>query len=519
MRWPEPLLALALVGAGGALAQTPKPAGKPVTVAGKPPLVRSTALPPCWAVAYSPDGATLAVGTYRQVLIYDADGTRRATWTVSNDAVRAVAFSPDGKLLAIGTGVPGAGGQVKLLDAATGTLVRAWSGHTDTVESVAFAGERLLSAADDETVRLTETATGKAVGTLTEHIGRCLAVAVPSKLSDDTGGALFATAGADKMLKIWDADLRRVVVNFDQCQGTVWSVAATPQPGRFVAGADDGSVRLFGIYREKPPEKPDPTQPLPRGGYVALNLTGGHEGPVYAVAASEASLFSGGADGKIAIWNYGGGRERTFSDALGDIYGLAVSPDGKRLAAASRDGHVRVYDLEQRKLVQELPPAPPPPTPKAPTGPLGTGTGLWARYYQGRALDGLPVLTRLDPRIDFDFAHKPDGRAPQNEFSVRWEGFVEAPVTGEYLFHTLSDDGVRLAVGGRPVIDNWTDHGTTEDRSVPIALTAGQRVFLRMEYYQGNADAVAQLLWTPPGQERQVIPTNRLYPAGGKATP
>ena len=59
---------------------------------------------------------------------------------------------------------------------------------------------------------------------------------------------------------------------------------------------------------------------------------------------------------------------------------------------------------------------------------------------------------------------------------------MQAQRTQTYTFYTTSDDGVRLWVNNQLVVDNWTDHAATEN-SGAIALTAGQRYDIRMEFY------------------------------------
>ncbi|MFM7322343.1 MAG: WD40 repeat domain-containing protein [Armatimonadota bacterium] len=373
--------ALVLAVASHAQAQrpAPKPAAKSVRPAPAAPGVRA-ALPPAWSVAFSPDSNRLAIGGYRSVTVWSVnEGTKAAQWEVTKDAVRALAYSPDGRYLAVGGGAPGVDGVLLLLDARTGQTVRSIPAHEDTVEAVAFAGDVLLSAGDDERVVLTEIATGKKVGSLTEHVGRCLAVAVPLRTSEGSGGAIFATGGDDKMVKIWDAELRRVVVNFDQSGGPVWAVAPFPQPGRFAAAGGDGSVRLFQVRADRPgganPDDPGAAnkpetgldikvvlrkgEPAPRTGALAATLTG-HNGPVYAVAVARNGnwIASGGADRKVVVWNGAGGRVREHTEATSDIWGLAISPNSRWLAASSRDGKVRVYDLADGTLAREFPPPP-----------------------------------------------------------------------------------------------------------------------------------------------------------------
>jgi hypothetical protein len=159
------------------------------------------------------------------------------------------------------------------------------------------------------------------------------------------------------------------------------------------------------------------------------------------------------------------------------------------------------------RVAGTTPPPPPPPTP------AGTGTGLLGEYFNNQTLAAPVVLTRVDPTIDFYWGDgAPASSVNADKFSVRWTGQVESPVSGNYIFSTVSDDGVRLWVNGVQIINNWTDHGNTTDTSVPIALTAGQKYDIRMEYHENSGGAVAQLMWAYPGVGTQDIPQTRLYP-------
>jgi chitodextrinase/glucose/arabinose dehydrogenase len=154
--------------------------------------------------------------------------------------------------------------------------------------------------------------------------------------------------------------------------------------------------------------------------------------------------------------------------------------------------------------------------PDAPTLPGGGGTGLRAEYFNNRLLTAPAALTRLDGPVDFDWGNNaPASSVNADNFSVRWTGQLEAPVTGSYTFATTTDDGVRLWVNGQLLINNWTDHGpTTDQATVSLPLTAGQRYDVRLEFYENGGGAVAKLLWAYPGQARQPIPQARLFPPG-----
>jgi hypothetical protein len=148
--------------------------------------------------------------------------------------------------------------------------------------------------------------------------------------------------------------------------------------------------------------------------------------------------------------------------------------------------------------------------------PAGSGTGLLAQYFNdagsGVYFTAL-VLTRTDPAVDFDWAAgAPDPIVQQDNFSVRWSGQVQAPVTGTYTFTTASDEGVRLYLNGELLIDNWIDH-TLALNSATASLTAGQRYDIRMDFYERGSLATARLSWSYPGQATQIVPQWVLYPA------
>ncbi len=128
-------------------------------------------------------------------------------------------------------------------------------------------------------------------------------------------------------------------------------------------------------------------------------------------------------------------------------------------------------------------------------------------------------MTRTDPIIAFDwggdstYAGAPPGPGvnPDN-FSIRWTGQVFAQFTETYTFYTQSDDGVRLYVNNVLIIDNWTDHGSTEN-SGTIALTAGVKYDIRLEYYERTGRAQIVLSWSSSSVSKQVISQTSLFTA------
>ena len=131
---------------------------------------------------------------------------------------------------------------------------------------------------------------------------------------------------------------------------------------------------------------------------------------------------------------------------------------------------------------------------------------------------GTPLLTRVDSTVDFDWgAGSPGANVPADDFAARWSGTVTAATSQIYTFYTTNNDGVRLFVNGQLIIDQWKNHTSSEyggaEYSGTIALTAGQAVSIRMEYYEYTYGAVAKLAWSSASTPKAIIPSTALRTA------
>ena len=117
----------------------------------------------------------------------------------------------------------------------------------------------------------------------------------------------------------------------------------------------------------------------------------------------------------------------------------------------------------------------------APGGP----SGLTGEYFKNEDLSGKPALSRVDPVIKFRSENR--NFAPDNveQFSALWRGYFVPPSTGYYTFYTSSDDGVRLYVDGKRVINNWTPHSETID-SYSAAFEVGKPYGIKVEYFDAG---------------------------------
>jgi hypothetical protein len=136
--------------------------------------------------------------------------------------------------------------------------------------------------------------------------------------------------------------------------------------------------------------------------------------------------------------------------------------------------------------------------------------GLTGNYFN-RAIFLEHKLTRVDPEIDFDwFVWSPDKSIDSNWYAVRWTGKVIPENSEPYTFYTRADDGTRLWINGRLVIDDWQEHSTTERASTTLSLTAGQQYDIKLEYYEANGASDVQLLWSSNHTPKAVIPRTNL---------
>jgi glucose/arabinose dehydrogenase len=143
-------------------------------------------------------------------------------------------------------------------------------------------------------------------------------------------------------------------------------------------------------------------------------------------------------------------------------------------------------------------------------GTMAGGDGLKAEYFDNRDFTNLK-LTRIDPTVNFNWGKgSPDASIASDTFSVRWTGQVEAKYSETYSFFTTTDDGVRLSVNGQQIINRFVDQSATE-ASGAIALEAGKKYDITLEYYENTGQALSRLSWSSLTQAKEIIPQAQLF--------
>ena len=115
-------------------------------------------------------------------------------------------------------------------------------------------------------------------------------------------------------------------------------------------------------------------------------------------------------------------------------------------------------------------------------------------YYNGETLSGPVIATGNTNSINYNFIANPQASVPSNLFSGRWSGYFNF-TAGQYIFQATADDGVKLLIDGKPVIDGWKDQPPTQYQAT-VTLAAGSHL-IEIDYYQGYGGAVLQASWQP----------------------
>lgn len=264
----------------------------------QPPVIAS--------IDYSPDGKMLAVAGFHEVLLCDPSGSAGASPSRLiglSERIQSVRFSPDGTKLAAVGGLPGRLGEVQIWDVAKRKLLLSVPFGFDTLYGVSWSpdGSKVAFGCSDNTVRAIDASTGEQVLQQGSHGDW------PLDTVFSPNGSHLLSASRDRTVKLTEVATQRFVDNVTSItpgalKGGLQAIASHPQRDEIVVGGADGVPRVYRVFR------------------VTSRVIG-----------DDSNLI------------------REFPELTGRIFSVAVSRDGKRIAAGSAlDGHgeVGIYGYE-----------------------------------------------------------------------------------------------------------------------------------------------------------------------------
>ena len=137
-------------------------------------------------------------------------------------------------------------------------------------------------------------------------------------------------------------------------------------------------------------------------------------------------------------------------------------------------------------------------------------TGLLGEYFDNTTLSGTPI-TRVDPRVNFSWGNGiPIQSIDDDNFSVRWTGYVLPAFSETYTFRLAVEDGGRLWVDDELLIDTWSAGGFT-NTTASKTLQAGKFASIKLEMIEETERADIFLYWSAQSLPEQIIPEQNLF--------
>jgi hypothetical protein len=213
--------------------------------------------------------------------------------------------------------------------------VRLIRGHKGAASFVSFSedGRQIVSAGQDATLKIWNSASGALVRTIEVDNGPATALAV--------SGRRALTGHGEGTIALWNLDNGEKLATYKRSGASVWSLAFIGDGARFAAGVNEEDVA---VWEAKSPREP-------------AFLLEGHDGATQALAVSPLtqSLASGSADRTVKLWNVQSHNvQRTYRGHREQITALAFAPDGKVLASGALDGGIRLWSGSSSRLQRTL---------------------------------------------------------------------------------------------------------------------------------------------------------------------
>ena len=225
---------------------------------------------------------------------------------------------------------------MRLWDLETGHCLCVFEGHTGEINNIAWSADgcRALSASDDRTLRLWDIETRHCLCVLEGHMNRVCSVAWAA----DGGRAV--SGSSDQYLRMWNVETGQCLGMLRGHTSTVWAVAWSAHRNRILSGSHDKTVRVWDAETGH-----------------CLRVLEGHAGWVVSVAwsADGRLALSGAEDGTIRLWDVDSGHcLRVLEGHMGWVTSVMWNADGRRVLSGSADSTVRLWEMKTGRCLRML---------------------------------------------------------------------------------------------------------------------------------------------------------------------
>ena len=333
--------------AAGAKDDTPAEAREDLSAA--KPMVY-TQPPVVNALAFSPDGKTLAVSGNREILLHSLDEAGAPKRLPGkSERILSIAFSKDGSTLIAGGGIPARFGEVQIWDLKTDKMRQSVMLCSDTVFGASLSPDssKIAVGCADNTVRIVDTVSGKELYKIGNHENWVLGTVF------GVDGKRIVSVSRDRAAKLTDAVSGAFLENINLLRGELAAVARHPTKDIVVIGGDDRTPYIYMMDRAKNMKIADDS--------TLIRKLDRQDGAIFALAWSPdgSRIAVGGAAPEVNVYDANTGK--LVASAKGHtagIYTVAFSPDGQTLATAGFDGRVRLYHTNNGELAKDFVPVP-----------------------------------------------------------------------------------------------------------------------------------------------------------------
>ena len=313
---------------------------------------------PVLSLAFAPGGSELFAGGYNEITVWSPrTGALLRRIPHQPQRVQSLTFSPDGKRLLVAGGTPGEYGELSLVAPATGarTLLDT---RDDVLLAAAFSrdGSRIAAGGADATIRVYDTATGKALWSNRAHSDWVTSV------SFSADGRYLASSSRDMTVKVLEADRGTLYTTYTghnrqigmyRGADPVYAVRFAPQGDTAFSAGGGRWVHAWipAQIKEEAGTAADMEERFAKESRTR-HLAHGLQKPVYALALGEHELFAASADGMVKALDPESGKElRSFTGPQDWLFSLTYDPGTGRLAAGAYNGEVRVWDARTGEIV------------------------------------------------------------------------------------------------------------------------------------------------------------------------